>query len=694
MTDYLIMPLVLVAFCLVLLVVLFASGLRHVARRPFAFFLGSMGLWGFFIFMMRSSSDLSKAFFWDKLVFFAILSASIFFYSFAISFTGTRASKKLLYSLYFLYILFMALIPTGLVINGMQMMWYGKAPIRGLLFFPYVLIVYVPLILGLVTLLRHYRRTRILDERTRSSYIATGIIVMFIGGTTDYLAPLGIGVYPMGIIGNIVFCLLATVAMLRYGLLEFPAVFRRGAAIGTLGLLGVGVVALITTVINAMFGNIGLSGILLTSGVVLLAFAPISRPVWNKLQQIVDKGFYGGRYQHLQALEIFSREAKDIVDLGRLASSLLARIADGTQSSNVYLLLPSQSTGNFVTYSHHGRDSNGGISFSNNSLITQTMKFQDGLIDIYDIDIIPSLRSLSSEDRAVLVKNKIELLIPLKAKERLSGMLLLGNKTSGGPYSTDDRHLLEVVSNQASVAIENARLYEEIKQQLISSSKLAALGELAAYVAHEVNNGLQSVVNYGTLLRQSMANDDTRVEDIKIIETEALRARNIVETLLGIARAESAERGVVDINDLLRSVVTLVQLRAKAGGITITEHYSDYLLQVQGNSEQLRQVFLNLYNNAIEAIPGEGKIEVETSMQNNKEIIITIADTGKGIPHNMLEKIFEPLVTTKSKGNGLGLTVSLTIIRDHGGTLSVESEENKGSKFTITLPSIEQSTGA
>ena len=689
MDAYLIIPLIEAAFCLILLVVFIATGLRHVARRPFAFFLTCMGFWGVFIFLMRSSSTLSEAFLWEKFVFFAILSAAIFLYKFTISFTGTKESKKILYPLYFFYVLFMALIPTGLVVSGMQMMWYGKAPIIGPLFFPYVLVVYTPIVLGLTTLLKHYRRTRILDERIRASYVAAGIIIMFIGGTTDYFPPLGIHIYPLGIVGNIIFCLLATVAMLRYGLLEFPVVLRRGATISLMGLFGVGVVALITFVINTMFGSIEPYVILLISAIMLLAFAPVAQPVASKVQQIVDRWSYGSRYQHLRALESFSREAKDIVDLEGLASSLLTMIAHGTQSNSVYLLLPSPETGRFVTYSHYGQNGEEEISFSTNSLITQAMKYQNGLIDSYDIDVIPSLRAISSDDRQALVKNQIELLVPMKAKERLTGMLLLSSKTSGKPYSTDDRRLLEAVSNQAAVAIENARLYEELKQQLISSSKLASLGELAAYVAHEVNNGLQSVINYGTLLQQDMKDDDTRREDIRIIEAEALRARNIVETLLGFARSETVEKGAVDINDLLRSVVTLNQLRARTEGITITENYSGEPLYVEGSPEQIRQVFLNLFSNATEAMTQGGKIEVETTARN-KEVVIAIADTGRGIPSNILDKIFDPLFTTKSNGNGLGLTVSLSIIRDHRGTINVDSVENKGTKLTVTLPQILQ----
>lgn len=689
MDAYLIIPLIEVAFCFGLLVALVIRGLRHVARRPFAFFLACMGLWGFFIFMMRSSSDLSQAFFWEKFVFIAILSAALFFYRFTISLTGVKQSKRVLYSLLFFYVLFVALIPTRLVVSGMQEMWYGKAPITGLLFFPYVFFNYALIILGLLVLLKHYRQTRIVNERIRDSYVITGIAIMFIGGTTDFLPTFGLNIYPLGIIGNIVFCLLATVAMLRHGLLEFRVVLRRGATVALITMFIAVITALIAFVLTIMIGSIPYYVIAIIAAIIVLAITPVAQPAASRIQRMVDRWFYGKRYNYLQALESLSRETKGIVDLGELSSSLLGTIARGTQSSNVYLLLPSQKTGGFATYSQYGQNGANEISFSASSLITQAMKYQDNLIDSNDIDVIPSLRAISNHDRQTLVENQIELLVPLKAKERLTGMLLLSGKVSGKPYSTDERRLLETFSHQVAMAIENARLYDELKQQLIHSSKLASLGELSAYVAHEVNNGLQSVINYGTILQQDLKDGDVRRKDFKAIETEALRARNIVETLLGMARKERLGKGPIDISDLMRSVVTLARLRAKTEGVTITENYSEEPLFVEGSAEQLRQVFLNLFGNATDAMPDGGTIEVKTTTQN-KQVVITVTDTGVGIPSTVIDKIFDPLVSTKSNGTGLGLTVSLSIIRDHGGTISVDSVENKGTKFTVALPQVEQ----
>jgi len=359
------------------------------------------------------------------------------------------------------------------------------------------------------------------------------------------------------------------------------------------------------------------------------------------------------------------------------------------ESRRVYLLLPSTQSGDFETYSYFGQDQENvnKVSFPINSMLTRSMKYQDNTIDVNDIDYIPSLSAVNVEDRRILTNNGIELLVPLRSKELLTGILLLAHKTSGESYSMEDRQLLNTISNQAAVSIENARLYDQLQQQLIRSSKLASLGELATNVAHEVNNSLQSVINYGTILYEDLADDNPLREDAKIIESEAIRARNIVEILLGIARKERTTRETVDLNDVVKSVVTLARLRAKSENILVQENYSLEAPMVKANAEQLRQVFLNLFTNATDAMPQGGKIDVSTTIAN-KNVIFTVTDTGMGIPQNAIEKIFDPLYTTKINGTGLGLTVSRSIVEEHGGTIEVESEENKGTTFTIRLPRV------
>ena len=465
MGPYLLIPIAAVLFSITLLVLLAVSGQRHVARRPFSLFLIFQGLWGLFIFMMRSSESLVSALLWEKLVFATILSTALFFYRFTISLTGARQSRLILYPLYIWYLASLIMIPTELVVSGMQTMWYGKAPIIGPLFFSFTASVYTPIILGLRVLIKHYRQSRILNERIRDSYITAGVIVMLFGGTTDYLPSLGISMYPLGIIGNIAFCVLATIAMLKYGLLEIKVVLRKGAAYSLISMAILGIFAslvfLLTNVFRELIRPISLGITMIT----IFAAAAAFQPILLRLQRQVDRWFYRGRYDNLQALKRFARETKHMLDLKQLASSLVSTIALGMLSRGVYLLLPSPRTGNFTTYSHSGEKNNGRLHFPANSLLTTTIKYQDDLLDCNDLDIIPSLCGMAESERQLLAKNQIALILPLKTEGRVAGILLIGNKLSDEPYSTEDRKLLQTVSKEVANSIENARRYEDVQTE-------------------------------------------------------------------------------------------------------------------------------------------------------------------------------------------------------------------------------------
>ena len=465
MSSYTLIPIIEVVFSFGLLALLMVSGQRHVARRPFALFLIFMGLWGFFIFMMRATSSLEHAFFWEKFVFVAISSAALFFYRFTISFTGIRQPKKILYPVNFFYLTVLGLIPTGLVVSGMQMMWYGKAPVIGPAFFPFVLSVYTPIVLGLRVLLKHYRRSTVLNDKIRDSYIIAGIILMFVGGTTDYLPSLGIGIYPLGIIGNILFCVLATIAMLRHGLLEMKVVLRKGAAYSLVSMVVFGIFASMIFLLSSVFREL-VNPVSLTIAIItVFATAAAFQPLLSRLQSQVDRWFFRERYDNLQALKRFPAESKDLMDLKQLSESLVSIVAQSMGSRSVYLLLPSPETGNFVTHSYSGENGTPKPQFSAGSLVTQTMKYRDNLIDFNDIDIIPSINNMSDGDRKKLERNHVELLIPLKNDRKLVGMLLLCRKPSGEHYSTEDRRLLQTVSQEVAVTIDNARLYDNVRQE-------------------------------------------------------------------------------------------------------------------------------------------------------------------------------------------------------------------------------------
>jgi len=226
---------------------------------------------------------------------------------------------------------------------------------------------------------------------------------------------------------------------------------------------------------------------------------------------------------------------------------------------------------------------------------------------------------------------------------------------------------------------------EQAQYQLIRTEKLAALGQLAAGVAHEINNPLATITIYAHLLMKSLDADDPRREDVQLIISEASRAKEIVQGLLSFAREKKLEVGPTNINEVLEDVLALVANQSIFHNIKIKKSLSPNLSTITADATQLKQVFLNIILNAAEAMGGKGDLIITTT-QDRKYVKIKIQDTGSGIPPEILNKIFTPFFTTKAKGTGLGLAISYGIIERHSGRIDVESKLDKGSTFIISLP--------
>jgi signal transduction histidine kinase/HAMP domain-containing protein len=262
-------------------------------------------------------------------------------------------------------------------------------------------------------------------------------------------------------------------------------------------------------------------------------------------------------------------------------------------------------------------------------------------------------------------------------------------------FSEESLRLMGIISNNLSVALENIRLYDDLKtqmkelketqEQLVQAAKLAAIGELASNVAHEINNPLTSIMGYAELIKEE-TEIDIIMNDVDIIEKESLRARDIVQQLLEFSRKKPLEIKKIELNNLIKESVSLVGMNIKDAGIKVVEDYSE-LPVIVGDPNQLKQVFLNIINNAVDALPeGGGEINIRT-FNNNKNVTVEVSDNGYGIPDDVLSRIFEPFFTTKrEKGTGIGLSISHKIIQSHKGKIDIRSEEHVGTKVIITLP--------
>jgi len=233
-----------------------------------------------------------------------------------------------------------------------------------------------------------------------------------------------------------------------------------------------------------------------------------------------------------------------------------------------------------------------------------------------------------------------------------------------------------------------AETLSRTQQALINKEKLASMGQLAAGVAHELNNPLGTIMLFADALHRELPPDDPHRSDMEMILKEANRAKKIVADLLNFARQQEVLAQDTDLHALLDQSIESVRHQPTFAEVEIIRHYDPLASTIQADPAQLQQVFVNLLNNAAEAITGPGTITVTTRAINHDCIEISIADTGCGIPDEHMDKLFTPFFTTKPPGvgTGLGLSIVYGIVKMHRGQIAVQSEVGKGTTFTITLP--------
>jgi two-component system NtrC family sensor kinase len=216
---------------------------------------------------------------------------------------------------------------------------------------------------------------------------------------------------------------------------------------------------------------------------------------------------------------------------------------------------------------------------------------------------------------------------------------------------------------------------------------MASLGEMAAGIAHEINNPLTGILSFASLVREEPSLDPELKPDLDIIIKETRRCARIVKGLLEFSRASVPQKKDVNLNKLIESVTYLLQQQSSFFNIQIINDLDEDIPDLLADPNQLSQVLMNIIINASHATQEGGSITVRTGYEvKGRCVVVEIADTGCGIPKENLGRIFDPFFTTKADGTGLGLAVSYGIIKNHGGDIDVKSEVGKGTTFTIKLP--------
>ena len=308
---------------------------------------------------------------------------------------------------------------------------------------------------------------------------------------------------------------------------------------------------------------------------------------------------------------------------------------------------------------------------------------------------------LMPDEQTILSQLQAELVYPLIVMNRISGVIVLGKKINGDPFNNADISVLSLFSNQAAFAIEHALLYEQQTERIkkmYRSDRLAILGELAAGAAHEIRNPLTSINSSIQFLSKDYANDPVKSEMMQEILAEVERINRIVQGLLSFARPTALNKSDVNLEQLINQTLLLINTSIKKQLIDIQFEFFAENCIINADAEQLKQVFLNIILNAIEAMkdnePDKSRtlyISIESGVAidlYSRYLIISFEDSGKGIAENDIPNIFNPFFTTKEEGTGLGLAICYGIIDRHKGEIDVKSATGKGTTVQVKLPMV------
>ncbi len=554
-----------------------------------------------------------------------------------------------------------------------------------------------------------YRATTKRVERTRVGYLALGGFVATTLTLTDVLPRLGVAWPAIGNVLGILYLYFLSQTLFRYRLLDLNELVGKMAVLGTL-------VVLLSAVYGFLLYWVGkgerteglyLLNALVAAFVILILFEPVR----NWLENSINRWLLRQRTELRGRLDAVRRELPNIVDVPDMVQRIMTALEESRRVTDASVYLLDSDGAGFDRAGALGQAPPERLDANAERALLDRVR--TGYLDLDQItaeidELHPGSPDVDAKRTAlVALKTRVQelqasLIFPLFGSAEteqgpwLLGLFCLRDDRTESAFDADDIDTFRQLGIGAARVIESSQAYERVKER----DRLAALGEMAAGLAHEIRNPLGAIKGAAQLL---MTSDGApphphaeTAEFLQIIVEEANRLNNVVTRFLDYARAErpgSEGADKVDLNNVVRKTVQLLQKDLTK--VELRVRTDDHLPPVAGDPESLLQVFLNLGQNALQAMPDGGTLEILTTRRRRSRLgygqfcEVRFRDTGIGIPRDRLKKLFIPFYTTKQKGTGLGLAISHRIINQHGGTIEVRSTIGQGSTFSVFLPAAE-----
>jgi signal transduction histidine kinase len=535
--------------------------------------------------------------------------------------------------------------------------------------------------------------SRAVRDRVRFLVVVGGLATTFT--LADFLSYLGLSMPPIGAVLSIVFLFVLAESLTRPRLADMYEMAGRLLVATALAFCLAGIFYLFVMVIggfNTMYLNAVLAAI-----VFLVLFEPLQNEVETRIHQF----FFRERYDLETSVQDLRRRLAHVLEIDEMIDTLMSGLAKSRRVTSAAIYLRDQDGDGF--------DLKG--SFGETALKRVEAIAARPILDRLEKQPSISLEELAREDRqanaavltaaATLGPFKSSVLLAVRGEEdELVGLIATTDDRVRDAFSPEEITLLESVAAQIGIAIANSRLYSRMKER----DRLAALGSMAAGLAHEVKNPLGAIKGAAQLLEE----DPTSREFIGIILEEVNRLDRVVGSFLDYARPHAGNPIPLDVNAAVRRTVQILSSQLTDGNVDVQLDLAEPLPRAKIDPEKLRQVLMNLMQNAIQAMDGRGRITVSTGARRGSRwaaapqserngsprsdaevefVEVSVRDTGPGISAKVLKNLFVPFFTTKTQGTGLGLAISQSIVQNAGGTIDVISQPGAGTTFTVILPS-------
>jgi len=414
------------------------------------------------------------------------------------------------------------------------------------------------------------------------------------------------------------------------------------------------------------------------------------------------------KINQLLAIQETGKAILSVLDLDRLLTVIMNLLSNACKINRALIMLVNEDEG-YLEYTHGvGFDGEVPEEITNYRVpLSRVSNILARVTNTGQPEYVSEVKSSSLRKENIILTYGDPMsvyVVPLITRSKVIGVIATDAVNNEG-VPKETRQTLEVFAPQIAIAIENARLYTRLQEQmrelrrshalLSRAEKFSFLGNLAARLAHEIKNPMTAIGTFLQMLPQKFNDEEFRTNFYNIAMEETTRVNNLITELLDLVNTRELHCELDDLHSLIDRMIFLISPQSKAKDIDIVRKFDTSIGEVKMDSEKMKQVILNLLSNAVDFTSNGGKIEILTAKSSmrggRKNIRIEIKDNGIGIHQSMMNKIFDPYFTTKHKstmhnGTGLGLFIAHQNIQDHQGTIEVKSEVNKGTTFIINLP--------